>query len=668
MTAIQRALLTFAGAAASLPRWMVIALGCIAFVLLWGLPTLIVPLGADQTTFALGARTILDGGQLYSDVWDIKPPLVHLVYALAFIPAGEHFEAVRVLDLLNTALAMTAIVYLGQRLLTLRAGIFGAAFYAFAYLTWAQLDGLAEAESFMAIPLVLALAVYWPDAERRTTPARALAAGALIATAVGLKPSVAVLALGLPAAELLLRQHDAWSLREALLRLAWAAFGFFAVLGALAAYLAIGGVLDDYVDIQRHYTAPYNAFLWAPDELSHPRFLLLVTGDWIRNTAFIVAPALLALVLAIRDARHARGVYLLAFVSAMAIAGIWWQGKMFRYHWLVMFPLLGPLAGYAADRGLVALGRMTSREALGASVLAIGALVAFASEPLLDTYDNYRTLLSVADGSVSRREAEAQSFPHLRGVRELVDYVERESEPEDTLYVWGFWPVASFWLDRPLATRFVVNNGLRATWAPESWRQELVEDLTADPPGFIAVGRNDVQPWLVGTSETSEEHLRDNFPEFRQLLQDQYAFTQDLGLFILYERLPPGLGPDTQPEPEPPDADEPSETDTELDLPAGFASVIVAENFTQPTSIALGPGGDIYVSQRAGPVFRLIDSDEDGIFEDRIAYTSGISGIHGMAFGPGGEGLYLSNIGRVTLVQDTNNDMVADLAEDVIRG
>ena len=339
---------------------------------------------------------------------------------------------------------------------------------------------------------------------------------------------------------------------------------------------------------------------------------------------------------------------------------------MFRYHWLVMFPLLGPLAGYAADRGIAALGRMTGKEALGASVLAIGALMVFASEPLLDTYDNYRTLLNVADGSVSRREAEARSFPHLRDVRRLVDYVEREGEPEDALYVWGFWPVANFWLDRPLASRFVVNNGLRADWAPTSWREALIDDLMANQPGFIAVGRNDVQPWLVGTSETSPEHLRDNFPELLQLLTEEYAFTQEFDLFFLYERLPPGLAPGERPEPEPTDSDGPSQAEIELELPEGFASVIAAEDFTQPTSIALGPEGGIYVSQRAGPVFRLIDSDGDGIFEDRIAYTSGISGIHGMAFGPGGEGLYLSNIGRVTLVRDTDNDMIADVAEDVI--
>ena len=84
-------------------------MGAIAFVIVLGLPTIIVPLATDQVIYSLGARTILDGGQLYKDFWEIKPPLIFLIYALPSAIAGEHMEAIRVLDLLNTLLAMGAL-------------------------------------------------------------------------------------------------------------------------------------------------------------------------------------------------------------------------------------------------------------------------------------------------------------------------------------------------------------------------------------------------------------------------------------------------------------------------------------------------------------------------------------------------------------------------------
>jgi len=105
----------------------------------------------------------------------------------------------------------------------------------------------------------------------------------------------------------------------------------------------------------------------------------------------------------------------------------------------------------------------------------------------------------------------------------------------------------------------------------------------------------------------------------------------------------------------------------EIDLPDGFTAYVIAEGFQQPTSVALGPDGSLYVSQRGGPVFRLEDGNGDGFFEKAVPYTSGISGVHGFTFGPGGA-LYVSNVGRVTVARDTDGDTVTDQAADVIQG
>lgn len=537
MTALSRALAAVTEGAGVWPRWLLLALAAAAFVLFLGLPNVIVPLATDQVLYALGARTILDGGQLYRDLWEIKPPLVFLIYTVPFAIAGEHMEAVRVLDLVNTGLAMGAVYLLGRRFFGERAAILGAGFYAFTYLTWAQEDGLAEAESFMAAPLVLAFALYRPEDGRREAGLRALAAGVLLGAVFALKATALVFVLGLPAAELLLRRQGRWTAQGAVQRLSLGALGFLLVQAAVAGYLAAGGVLDDFIDIQRHYTADYNAYRYAP-EGSHLRFLLHATSLWIQSAPFIVVPAAGALFFAFYRPREAGAVSLLVVLAVLGVLGIWWQGKMFEYHWLVLVPLLAPLAGYAVDQLGALFGRLARPQAWAAWLLLAGGLLVLAFEPLLDTYDDYRNLIKVADGSISRREVESYYLPLYPRNHELVDYVRAHGEPEDRLFVWGLWPQVYFWLDRPLVDRFVVNHGLRATWAPASWRRELLDDLAAAPPRFFAVARGDRQPWLVGTSETSEEHLRNSFPGLRQFLDANYRPVLDLDLFVLYE-----LGP-----------------------------------------------------------------------------------------------------------------------------
>ena len=537
MTALARFISSTTNRVRASLRWLTLSLAGIAFVIIFGLPTLIIPLATDQVLYALGARTILDGGQLYRDFWEIKPPLVFLIYTIPLAAAGDHMEAVRGLDLANTALTMAAVFFLSRRFFGERAAVLAAVFYAFTYLTWEGFESLAEAESFMAAPLAFAFFLYRPEDDSRGVTARAVASGALLGAVFGLKATGLLFVFGLPAAELLLRRDGSWTPRGALRRLLLAALGFLVVQAALVGYLALGGVLDEFIDIQRHYTAPYNAFRYAPDG-SHARFLLQAISDWIEMTPYLVVPAAVAIFFAFYRPLRAPGVYLIAWLALLAVLGIWWQGKMFRYHWLIMFPLLAPLAGYAVDEVLALFSRLRCRQAWLASTLLAGGITVLAFQPLLNTYDNYRTFVSYADGSLSRREVEARYNFLLPANHELADYVSAHGDQDDRLFIWGLWPFPYYWLDLPLVSRFVGNHGLRATWAPESWRRELIDDLEEASPRFFAVALGDRQPWLVGTSQTSDEHLRDSFPELRRFLEEHYVPVREMQLFILYERAP----------------------------------------------------------------------------------------------------------------------------------
>ncbi|MCH8901603.1 MAG: PQQ-dependent sugar dehydrogenase [Chloroflexi bacterium] len=109
---------------------------------------------------------------------------------------------------------------------------------------------------------------------------------------------------------------------------------------------------------------------------------------------------------------------------------------------------------------------------------------------------------------------------------------------------------------------------------------------------------------------------------------------------------------------------------TTLDLPDGFAAYVIADGFIQPTSIALSPDYHIYVSERAGPVFRLEDADGDGVFEQKVLFAHHLSRVNGIAFSPQGQ-LFVSSQpigagGKVSIVLDTDGDTVGDETQDII--
>jgi putative membrane-bound dehydrogenase-like protein len=106
---------------------------------------------------------------------------------------------------------------------------------------------------------------------------------------------------------------------------------------------------------------------------------------------------------------------------------------------------------------------------------------------------------------------------------------------------------------------------------------------------------------------------------------------------------------------------------TDIKLPTGFAAYPIATGFLRATSVAPAPDGSIFVSERGGTVYRLVDANGDGVFEQNGVYASGFAAITGLAVAPDGA-LYVSSTGKITTVRDTNNDGIGDASEGIISG
>ena len=81
-------------------------------------------------------------------------------------------------------------------------------------------------------------------------------------------------------------------------------------------------------------------------------------------------------------------------------------------------------------------------------------------------------------------------------------------------------------------------------------------------------------------------------------------------------------------------------------LPAGFQIQIYARDLPNARSMALGPGGVLFVGTRkAGKVYAVLDVDQDGVADESFVLVEGLNMPNGVAFRRGS--LYVAEVDRI---------------------
>ncbi|MBE3589456.1 MAG: PQQ-dependent sugar dehydrogenase [Firmicutes bacterium] len=113
----------------------------------------------------------------------------------------------------------------------------------------------------------------------------------------------------------------------------------------------------------------------------------------------------------------------------------------------------------------------------------------------------------------------------------------------------------------------------------------------------------------------------------------------------------------------------PSEASAEPpgDDPQRFARSTFAQGLAQPTAMAFGRDGALYVTELVGRVTVLRDTDGDGRADQASVFADGLTDPLGVAVLRPGE-IVVSQRGRITRLRDTNGDGAADERQDIVTG
>ena len=433
----------------------------------------------DEGCYAAIAARMVDGGLPYRDGVENKVPGVYYAYYWVFRLFGRYDMLALHLTVALVALA-TALVcgriarrlYRGSDAATRdRIGFYAALLYV-VYSTFFYPKMLAaNTEMFLVLPAALAL---WAYLAARRHPALYLAAGACMAVAFLFKQVAFLLFAGLCADSLVALVHKRATIGRALATTVLLLFGFVAVVGGAAAFLAARGILHDAIFWSFTYIFRY----YLPAGSNQHAFLLNFVSAFL-PFLLVVSPLLLPALPMPPTWRSWRAldgdatpVWLwLAASAASSLIG----GRMYGHYFVPMIPPLSVLAAVNVESWLAgAHPQWRRRFLLGATTfMAVGFCVWAAL---------YETTT-------------ASFWSPKPDYRLVTDYVRQTTRPDERIFVWGWFPALYVEADRSPSTRFVTahilagggghtGGGTRGHRVEEGWSL-LMDDLTRDPPPVI---------------------------------------------------------------------------------------------------------------------------------------------------------------------------------------
>lgn len=444
---------------------------------------------SDETFLGAQAEVINDGGNLYQEAADRKPPLVPYLYAATFALLGTTaLWSVRVMAMIAVALTALFLALEARRRYGNRAAWIAGVLMVLASVAFAPQDGQAANFEIFMLPSMTAAVLL----ARR---GRAFSSGAAVALATLAKQTGA--ATLLPVLYLLWRQRGRRGAADAL--------GGFALPLAVVALLVGPGELLFWTTIGNGSYLGISG-LWG---------LVLLTLV-LMTTAFAVVnlPIVWTLPRAWRERRTAGSgdtdlwLWLLSAVLSVAV-GL----RFFGHYYLQLLPPLVLITTSVLMRSTARAVKRTIALAAGIATVATG--LGFLVRP----------------------------FNENAPYRPVSQYLKERAGRNDRILVWGHVPEIYWASGKRPATRFLTS-GFLSGWepgrpgndasvkdaTPGAW-ELFFEDFAAHPPAYVLdtaySGIRGAQYYMIA-----------RYPPLARVVYRDYEYVESVDGIAIYKRRP----------------------------------------------------------------------------------------------------------------------------------
>jgi hypothetical protein len=517
------------------------------FVVVRALPILSFPPSDDQGIYLTIGQGLLEGKQLYRDLCDSKPPGIFYLYAGIARLFGRAMWSVAVVDILLLFL----ISYLLFRFTVPYLGRAGAAIAVMVHASWhgeMNYYAIAQPETFQ---VACVLAAYLLMMRRgRGSRVSWFAAGLLLGYGCLLKHNAIAflpLLLFVPFLDTsaLDREPRRLSLaipwRNWLTRGVLLLAGLAAAIGIVLAWIVFTGAWPAMRQMQFEVLPRYAAMGFE----RNPHYLLTFfarTNYFLGERTLCATLAGLLLAWLRRDLRRFAPVVLAAFA---AYAGAVMQVRFHDYYFQTCYPFFAAIWAYlvvSLYEGTCLLARNLRQRGWR---LAAGLIwIVFAQAifwPLPEEFSKLTLRYEQLREWQADHEGFYSAYPRLlpwdllRGQLDVIHYLEKNAQPSDGVFLWGFNCSIYYFSGHQPPTRLITNLGIVAQWGPPSFREELMRDLRNAQPRFLIVTRHDAIPSITYVNLDSEQSLK-FFPKLNSFIIENYKPVADFDTFVVYRR------------------------------------------------------------------------------------------------------------------------------------
>lgn len=511
------------------------------------LPSLVQPMGGDQSLYVYVAQQVNSGDVPYRDAWEQKPPGVFFVYALLQW-LWPWASIVAVADLIAAACTAWLLTGLGRRMFGGIAGeVAGALFLLLGDPGIQRSAGLyvrGQCEVFVALAATGALALAWRPARQ---PWHVVFAGVLIGVAFWLKYNAIVYALPVAMAIALAPGADR---KQRVRDLALAAAGGAGLIAAGVLFFVATGAFTDLwlatIGYNLAYSSETYGGLWQAViyVATMPLKRAYIDGLWFLGG--------LGSLLLIQTVRKAGTWVALGWIAAVILSIAINGSRGLPQYFVQAAPALALAAGAGLGAGLLASWSVRFRWVLAAAIVVgfwrVGIEPQQAWLPrafgLPQAMANAAFDLRYMTGSVSRdeylgrfsREDGGKFSP--RAVERLADYVRTSTPARSPIYVFGFASGGVYVRsERPSASRFFWSRPVVLEFEgsrPGYGSNGLREDLEQTMPSILALQKQD---W--GLAEAVTKNSIDFFkgtPILREFLDAHYVPDYEDNVFEVWRR------------------------------------------------------------------------------------------------------------------------------------
>lgn len=513
-------------------------------------PLLIYPLGPDNALFYVsGQKIVTQGAVHYTDMVDVKPPMIYYFNALAITLFGDSTTSPRILDMLLQLVTIFGLITLLRRLSGRDTwGIVAAVIYPILYIG-VNNDNTTQTESFLALFLVASALLYF----RGRTPLRFALIGLLCGVAATLKFTFLITIGGFLLADLLVVTD---SLGNRLRLWLSASAGVLAAVILFLLYLTIFDAWSGF-DAMRVWTSHYTGMAWSsmstvisevltklPTNLSDEYSMTMLIGTLVAIWLGWRGEKIDATEFGAEDQNEKSSRLMLVVMSLqflLLLVTIAIEGKWMHYH---LTRLFGPGTTLASFGLIYLVGRLRAlpnRRILWL-VLPVTAFLLIGLSPITRYVFHSRPaflLLSQGPGAYDEYYADRRAEDEWgrAEIDEIGGKIRRTLVEDETIWVASGTASLLYLSAGIVPVPAVYHSGfLIAPFAPEEWRDGTKRFLLERRPRIIVLQTSDRMPMITSVDSSSYETVQ-TWPQVWGMIQSEYERVDSTTAFLVYERV-----------------------------------------------------------------------------------------------------------------------------------